>query len=51
MAANNEGVNTLAGAQQQILIKLLETMHPTSLFLPLEGGLPLFTELPRETVQ
>ena len=39
MTETNEGVNNLAGGSQRTLIKLLETMHPTSLFLALEDRL------------
>ena len=39
MTETNEGVNNLAGGSQRTLIKLLETMHPTSLFLALEARL------------
>ena len=35
MTANKEGVNNLAGAQQQPLIKLLETVHTECLHVEL----------------
>jgi len=48
MTAGKAVANGLAGAQQRTLINLSKTMHPPkSLFLALEGSLPLFTELPR----